>query len=134
MWIFEDKVIKEIKQFPTDTFGFVYEVRHIPSGKKYIGKKQLMSNKTLPPLKGQKRKRKVTKESDWKNYYGSQKEIKKLVKENKNEEFEREILQLCFTKKQLTYYELKWQFLRGVLESEDYLNDNLLGKFFKKDI
>lgn len=119
---------------PEATFGFIYKIEHLSSGKKYIGKKQLMSHRTLPPLKGQKRKRKIVKESDWKTYYGSQKEIKQLVKENKGDGFHREILQFCFTKKQLTYYELKWQFAEGVLESEDYLNDNLLGKFFKKDL
>jgi len=134
IWYFKNKKIENIEQFPKDCFGFIYEVQHIESGKKYIGKKQLMSNRTLPPLKGQKRKRKVVKESDWKTYYGSQKEIKELVKENQGKGFHREILQFCFTKKQLTYYELKWQFAKGVLENDEYLNDNLLGKFFKKDL
>lgn len=134
MWIYKDKEIHNIDDIPEDTFGFVYEVHHLQTGKKYIGKKQLMSNRTLPPLKGQKRKRKVIKESDWKTYYGSQKEIKEVVKESNGEGFNREILQFCFTKKQLTYYELKWQFAKEVLERDDYLNDNLLGKFFKKDL
>ena len=134
MWIYKQTQIKKLEDLPKKTFGFIYEVHHIESGKKYIGKKQLMSNRTLPPLKGQKRKRKVVKESDWKTYYGSQKEIKELVKENKGQGFKREILQFCFTKKQLTYYELKWQFAKGVLENDEYLNDNLLGKFFKKDL
>lgn len=134
MWYYKNKQVKTIEDIPKDVFGFIYEVYHIPTGKKYIGKKQLMSNRTLPPLKGQKRKRKVVKESDWKTYYGSQKEIKELVKESKQEEFRREILQFCFTKKQLTYYELKWQFAKGVLESDEYLNDNLMGKFFKRDL
>ena len=31
----------------------------------YIGKKSLYSHRTLPPLKGYKRKRKVIKESKW---------------------------------------------------------------------
>jgi len=134
MWLYKENIISKIDLMPEGAFGFIYEIEHISSGKKYIGKKQLMSHRTLPPLKGQKRKRKVIKESDWKTYYGSQKEIKELVKENKGEGFHREILQFCFTKKQLTYYELKWQFARGVLESDEYLNDNLLGKFFKKDL
>ena len=133
-WLYNNKNIESLADLPEGVFGFIYEVHHIKTGKKYIGKKQLMSNRTLPPLKGQKKKRKVIKESDWKTYYGSQKEIKELVKENSGQGFKREILQLCYTKKQLTYYELKWQFERGVLESDHYLNDNLLGKFFKKDL
>jgi len=33
----------------------------------------------------------------------------------------------------LTYLECKHQFALGVLESSEYLNDNILGKFFDKD-
>ena len=58
-WTYEGKEITDISQFPEETFGFIYEVTHIPSGKKYIGKKQLFFNKKLPPLKGYKRWRKV---------------------------------------------------------------------------
>ena len=36
-------------------------------------------------------------------------------------------------KKHLTYLECKHQFTLGVLESSEYLNDNILGKFFDKD-
>ena len=78
MWIYKQTQIKKLEDLPKKTFGFIYEVHHIESGKKYIGKKQLMSNRTLPPLKGQKRKRKVVKESDWKTYYGSQKKSRNL--------------------------------------------------------
>lgn len=134
MWYYKNNIIKSVDDMPHNTFGFIYEIHHLKTGRKYIGKKQLMSNRTLPPLKGQKRKRKIVKESDWKTYFGSQKEIKNLVKENKGEGFERQILQFCYTKKQLTYYELKWQFNRGVLEDDQYLNDNLLGRFFRKDL
>ena len=134
-WIHNGKKVETIEDMLEGAFGFIYEVLHIPSGKKYIGKKQLLSNRTLPPLKGQKRKRKITKESDWINYYGSQAEIKQLVKESESpEEFHRVIIQYCMTKKQLTYYELKHQFVRGVLEDSDYLNSNISGTFYKRDL
>jgi len=135
MWLYKNKEINSIEDMPTDTFGFVYLVTHTPSGKKYLGKKQLIANRTLPPLKGQKKKRKIQKESDWKTYYGSQSEVKQLVKESKDKlEFVREIIIFTSTKKQLTYFETKLQFVNEVLENDEYLNSNILGKFFRKDL
>ena len=135
MWLYKNKEINSIDDMPADTFGFVYLVTHTPSGKKYLGKKQLISNRTLPPLKGSKRKRKIQKESDWKTYYGSQTEVKQLVKESKDKlDFTREIIIFTSTKKQLTYFETKLQFVNEVLENDEYLNSNILGKFFRKDL
>ena len=118
---------------PEGTYGFIYEVIHNPTGRKYLGKKVLQFNRTLPPLKGMKRKRKVVKESDWKTYYGSHTEIKGLIKEGKQEEFSREILQYVPTKKLLTYFECKYLFIKEVLEHNEYINDNILAKFYRKD-
>ena len=133
MWLYRDKVIDKIEDMPEGTFGFIYEVLHKPSGRKYLGKKVLQFNRTLPPLKGQKRKRKVVKESDWKTYYGSHAEIKGLIKEQKQDEFERNILQFVPTKKLLTYFECKYLFIKEVLEHQQYINDNILAKFYRKD-
>ena len=135
MWFYQDKVIDNIEDMPRGTFGFIYEVQHIPTGRRYIGKKVLEFNRTLPPLKGTKRKRKVVKESDWKTYYGSHKEIKDLIKENKQDEFRREILMYVSFKKLLTYYETNFLFIKEVLEpnGNSYINDNILAKFYRKD-
>jgi len=135
MWFYQDKVIDNIEDMPKGTFGFIYEVQHIPTGRRYLGKKVLQFNRTLPPLKGTKRKRKVVKESDWKTYYGSHKEIKDLIKENKQDEFRREILMYVSSKKLLTYYETKFLFIKEVLEpnGNSYINDNILAKFYRKD-
>ena len=133
MWLYKNEVIESTQQMPEGTFGFIYEVLHVPTGRKYLGKKVLEFNRTLPPLKGTKRKRKVVKESDWKTYYGSHQEIKGLIKEGKQEEFTREILQYVPTKKLLTYYECKYLFIKEVLEGNDYINDNILAKFYRKD-
>ena len=134
-WIYEGKKVNSIEDMPEGVFGFVYEITHIHSGKRYIGKKQLMTNRTLPPLKGERKKRKVTKEGNWKDYYGSQAEMKQLVKESDNlVEFHRCILRYCFTKKELTYRELEEQVLHKVLEDDRYLNSNISGKYFRKDL
>ena len=134
MWLYNNEVIKGIEQIPQNAFGFIYQSTYIPTNEKYLGKKVLYFNKTLPPLKGFKRKRKVLVESDWKKYYGSHDKIKTLLKENKHDDFKREILEFAFNKKHLTYLETKYLFTNNVLENNEYINDNILGKFFRKDL
>ena len=144
MWLYQNQVINTIEDFPENTFGFIYKVTHIPTGKSYIGKKSLYHNikkkltkKELAEQSGPGRKSvtKITqKESDWKTYYGSAKPILDLIKAGKQDEFEREILVIVPNKKLLTYYESKILFTLGVLEFPDkYFNDNILGKFYTKD-
>ena len=140
MWYFLDKQIDEISDLPKGAFGFIYQTTHIPTGKKYIGKKSLMYNrkkkltkKELLEYAGKKGRTpthiRVQKESDWKTYYGSH----SFIKESNKEDLERKILQLAFNKKELTYLECKWQFVLEVLETNKYLNDNILGKFYDRD-
>ena len=144
MWLYQNKEVLSLEDLPQDTYGFIYIVTHLPSGKSYIGKKSLFHNirkkltkKQLVEQTGRGRKPTteiVQKESDWKTYYGSAKPILDLLKEGKQEEFTREILQLVPNKKLLTYYECKYLFMLGVIERPDgYFNDNILGKFFRKD-
>jgi hypothetical protein len=81
-------------------------------------------------------KQKVVSESDWLDYFGSQKEIVTLSKkDNACENWEKRILQFVPNKKLLTYYETKYLFKNGILEDKDssHINDNILGKFFRKD-
>lgn len=134
MWLYKEEVIDSIEKMPKNTFGFIYEVCYIPTNEKYLGKKVLQFNKKLPPLKGFKRKRKVVVESDWQTYYGSHQKIKNLLKEGKQDNFKRTILEFAFNKKNLTYLETKYLFSNHVLENTEYINDNILGKFFRKDL
>ena len=145
-WTYKTQEIRDITQFPDNTFGFVYIVTHKPSGKAYIGKKVLFHNKKqkigkreLARLQGVVGRRPayklVVKESDWLNYYGSQSEIKQILSEGKKDEFERTILKMCPDKKSLTYFEVKYQMIYQVLEKpEEFFNDNILGKFYTKDL
>ena len=138
-WLYKNKEINEISDLPNNAFGFVYQTTHLPTDKKYIGKKSLMYN--LKKKLGKKEKalwegkgrppiyKRVLKESDWKTYYGSH----GFIKESNKEDLTREILEIAYHKKELTYLECKYQFTLGVLESRSYLNDNILGKFFDID-
>lgn len=121
--------------------GYIYVTSHMPTGRQYIGKKIFFhtTNKKLgkkelleiPITRGKRpTKKQVVKESDWKTYYGSSTEIKSLPKE----EMLRHVLKLCKTSKQLTYWETKYLFQYNVLEDDRYINDNILGKFYRKDL
>ena len=79
MWYFNNKIFEPTHDELSSWVGFVYELEDKSNGKKYIGKKLLWSKRRLPPLKGKKRKRVQVKESDWKDYYGSNEEVKDLV-------------------------------------------------------
>ena len=125
--------------------GFIYRVVHIPSGKAYIGKKVLQHTRKVRLTKkelaeyagvvGRKPSFKLAvKESDWQTYWGSNKYLKELMKEEPLENFERQILACAPTKKLLTYYEVKYQMVYQVLEKpNEFFNDNILGKFYTKD-
>ena len=127
-WHFEGRPVTEISDMPEGTIGFIYMITNKDTNEFYIGKKSLYSHRTLPPLKGYKRKRKVIKESKWKDYSSSNKSVQEWT------DVYKKILKYCKSKKALTYYELKEQFRHECLEREESLNDNLLGKFFKKDL
>lgn len=149
-WYLGDKeVIEDL--IPEESVGFVYKIVHIPSGKFYIGKKSLESvrnvkigKRELQKIKEERKaagiggraplKKKVRKVSDWETYYSSNDWIKEQVKEGKQEEFKREIIQFCNSKKSLSYYEVYWMFKYDVLSDENSLNSNILGKFFPKDL
>jgi hypothetical protein len=143
-WLLFKTPITTVDQFPENTFGFIYKITHIDTNKAYIGKKSLYHNKKHKLTKKQLAEQPVTRgrkstheviqsESDWKTYYGSSKELIADVKQFGQSKFLREIIYLAKSKKHLTYLELKAQFQYDVLEINSY-NDNILGKFFRKDL
>jgi hypothetical protein len=145
-WLYQGEEVNSIEDFPPSTFGFTYRITHIPSGKAYIGKKVLkftrkakLTKKDLALYEGTKGRKpsfkQVVKESDWKSYWGSNKHLLELLKSEPKENFKREILTLAPSKKLLTYEETKTLFIYQVLEKPDeFFNDNILGKFFTKDL
>ena len=144
-WIYKQKEMESISDFPDMTHGFVYMITHKPTKKAYIGKKILqnttkvkLGKKELAEYAGVVGRRPsyklAVKESNWKIYWGSNKYLKELYETEPKENFERDILICAPTKKLLTYYEIKYQMLYEVLEKPDeYFNDNILGKFFTRD-
>ena len=135
-WIYKGKVFED-KDIPEGGIGFIYQMSAIIDGKlvSYIGKKNFFSNtkkklakKAISTDKRLKKYKVVTK-SAYQNYYSSNDILKKAHKDDVS--IRREILMICFSKTELTYQEVKHQFKYEVLESDLYLNANILGRFFR---
>lgn len=105
-----------------DWYGFVYRITNLKNGHDYVGRKYFKSKRKLPPLKGKKRKRIKTIETDWMIYYGSSERLKNDVEELGKENFKREILHLCKTRGETNYMELYYQVKEDVLLREDNYN------------
>ena len=89
---------------------------------KYVGKKLAKFKTTKPPLKGKKNKRRGTKESDWRTYWGSSDHLQEDVLKLGEENFTREILYYCPSRGVASYLEAKEQFDRKVLLTDEYYN------------
>lgn len=118
-WTYQGNIIDTI---PGEYIGFVYLITNTTNNRKYIGKKLAQATKTRPPLKGKTRKRRTTVESNWREYWGSSDNLNADVQALGPDKFTREILFLCTSKAELSYLEAKEQFLRGVLETDEYYN------------
>jgi hypothetical protein len=141
-WLFNHKEVTCFEDLDAPTaYGFIYEITYV-DGTKYLGKKNFFKQVKLPALKSGKQRPDSTrtyknlsgkrvyydvvqKPSNWLSYSGSS----ELTTEKTI--LRKEILALAYSKRELTYLEVKYLFLQEVLESDLYLNSNILGKFFK---
>jgi hypothetical protein len=137
-WIYQGKEFDELC-IPKQGIGFIYIMTAIIEGKSvaYIGKKNFFANIKKPmgkkalAMSTDKRLKKYTRElkPDFMNYYSSNKTLKDAYKAGVM--IKREILMICYSAMELTYQEVKHQFKYEVLEKEEYLNANILGRFYK---
>ena len=118
-WTYRGEQITEI----SDVYeGFVYLITNLTDNRKYVGKKLAKFKTTKPPLKGKKNKRRGTKESDWRDYWGSSDKLLEDVKNLGEDKFTREILYFCKSRGEMSYLEAREQFERRVLETDEYYN------------
>lgn len=137
-WIYNGVEFKE-SMIPEGAVGFIYEMSAIIDGKpvRYLGKKNFFANVKRPlgkkalAMSTDKRLKKYVRELKvaYKDYYSSNKILKDAHK--KGVLIKREILRICYSTTELTYQETKYQFIHEVLEREEYLNANILGRFYK---
>ena len=137
-WIYKGKEFDD-RNIPEGCVGFIYIMTAIIDGKSvaYIGKKNFFANIKRPlgkkalAMSTDKRLKKYKRElkPDFMRYYSSNKILKDAHKAGVN--IKREILVICSTQMELTYQEVKHQFQYEVLEKEEFLNGNILGRFYK---
>ena len=119
-WLYHNTAEQFKEEDIQDHIGFVYLITHIPTGRKYVGKKFFTKAKTKQ-VKGKKKKIRVT--SDWEKYWGSNKKLQEEVKINGVDNYTREILHLCKTRSECSYWETWEIFTRHALTSESYYNE-----------
>jgi hypothetical protein len=137
-WLYQGRPFND-SMIPEGAVGFVYEMEAIIDGKsiRYVGKKNFYSvtkkkfgKKAVAKMTDKRNKKYETvSKPSYQNYYSSN-EVLKEAHKNKIP-IKRYMVKICFSKMELTYYETKFQFLREVLEKEEYLNGNILGRFYK---
>lgn len=137
-WLYKGEVFNDSK-IPEGAIGFIYEMEAIIDGKavRYIGKKNFYSTtkkkfgKRAVANMEDKRAKKYTIQvkPNYQNYYSSNKVLQDAHKNGIP--IKRFMIRICFSKTELTYHETKYQFVREVLEKEEYLNANILGRFYK---
>jgi len=137
-WLYKGEVFNDSK-IPEGAVGFIYEMEAIIDGKavRYIGKKNFYSTtkkkfgKRAVANMEDKRAKKYTIQvkPNYQNYYSSNKVLQDAHKNGIP--IKRFMVKICFSKTELTYHETKYQFVREVLEKEEYLNANILGRFYK---
>ncbi len=140
-WKFNKKEFTD-EMVPEGAFGFIYVIKIKIDGvtKLYVGKKQFYANRTVKKGKRElavmkdKRgsKKKTVSKLSYAKYIGSNKTIKEAIENGAA--YSKHILKICFSKMELTYEETRYLFKLDVLENDKYLNDNILGKFYKSKI
>ena len=118
-WYFQNTGEEFTENDIGDHFGFVYLITHIRTGRKYIGKK-FFSKAGYKQVKGKRKK--IRKNSDWMDYWGSNKELQEEVKVNGQDQYHREILHLCKTRSECSYWETFEIFVRHALMNHSYYN------------
>lgn len=121
MWFYGQDVFTE--EHIGNNIGFVYLITELSTGRLYVGKKIFHNKKVKKPLKGKKNRRISKIASDWEDYYGSSDDLKNAVEINGKDNYKREILHLCKSKSEMSYWETKEIFSRDALLRPEYYNN-----------
>lgn len=115
MWLYEDKPFDP----PTDAYGFIYLIENKLNGKKYIGRK-FLTKAGYKQVNGKRKK--IRKESDWMDYYGSSPQLLRDVEEFGKDNFTRTITRVCKSRGECNYWEAKLIFHYDAVLDPNYYN------------
>ena len=118
-WLYAGKPLLEA---PENYFGFVYIITNKTSGKKYIGRKYFGTTRRVK-VAGKKRRKIVRKDSNWKEYTGSSKNLNSDILKLGKENFKFQILIMGETKGQVNYLEENIHHRFHVSFNDEYYND-----------
>lgn len=115
---------------PLEYWGMVYMITNTVTGQKYIGKKQFWVRKAG----------KIHKQSDWKDYWGSCKELLAELADDLygEEHYERRILHFCVSPGECSWLECVELVKRDAMTAlmpngtPEYFNGNVLHSFQRK--
>jgi hypothetical protein len=99
---------------PDDWIGFIYLITDKINGRKYIGKKFFHST-TRKKVKNRVNRKKVVKESNWRSYTSSSKEINAIIEVDGKDRFTFEIVSLHESRGSLAYAEVHAIITQGAL-------------------
>lgn len=112
---------------PEGFFGFIYLITNLADGRIYVGKKQFevlkktrVSKRTRKKTGSRKRVNFKKVDSQWLEYWSSSDELQADVQRLGEKNFKREILMLCKSRAELTYYEGHYQYKYDVLHKPSY--------------
>lgn len=139
-WLHNNKLLLEP---PQGVYGFIYRITW--EGGYYIGAKSFWANRTVRLSKkkseelysGKGRrptKAKTIKESDWKTYKSSSKEVQSLVADLGEQAFTWEILHFAKSKSDLAYQETQYILCNNCLKDPLCMNMWVTARIHKKNL
>ena len=125
-WTYRESIVENHDDLLIECTDIVYLITYV-DGMKYLGKKAVRSMRRKPPLKGKKRNRIILTNLPFQKYVGSH-------EAETAEILSREILYQCSCRKSSTYVETALLFEFDAIADPMFLNENILGKFFARDV
>lgn len=124
MWQYKEKELTD-SDIPETAIGFLYKITHITTGNWYVGKK-LLTKAAYKQVNGKRKK--LRKESDWKDYWSSSPQLKEIIDAEGTANFKRDVLMFVDTKASFTYGEEALLYMTGALFDAKCYNGNIRSK------